>query len=92
MQEAFTNIRKHSMATDAVFQLEAGRHGWRLLITDNGCGLQLPLATDHNSKTYGIDLMQKRASELGATMELQSEKGAGTKLIVQADAGGAAHD
>ena len=68
MQEAFTNIRKHSMATDATFHLEAERDRWRLHITDNGCGMQLSLTQQDKSKTYGIDLMQKRASELGATL------------------------
>lgn len=86
IQEAFTNIRKHSMATDATFHLEAERDRWRLHITDNGCGLQLGSAkAKAKSTTYGIDLMQKRASELGATLALQSEKGSGMELIVQAE-------
>lgn len=86
MQEAFTNIRKHSMATDATFLLEAEPLRWRLIITDNGCGMQLQSdAKDTSSKTYGIDLMHKRAVELGASLDINSEKGAGMKLIVQAE-------
>lgn len=85
MQEAFTNIRKHSMATDATFHLEDDNNHWRMLITDNGCGLQPDTKANAKSTTYGIDLMQKRASELGATLELLSEKDAGTELIVQAE-------
>ncbi|MDR6553714.1 ATP-binding protein [Paenibacillus qinlingensis] len=88
LQEAFTNIRKHSMATDATFHLEATPDRWRLHVTDNGCGMQLDSDTDTGNKkntTYGIDLMQKRASELGAALELRSEKGCGTEVIVLAD-------
>jgi signal transduction histidine kinase len=82
LQEAFTNVRKHSMATEATFLLEAGPVHWRLTITDNGCGLQVNKA---KGTTYGIELMQKRAMELGAALTLTSEPGEGTVLIVQAD-------
>ncbi|SDN28949.1 two-component system, NarL family, nitrate/nitrite sensor histidine kinase NarX [Paenibacillus sp. yr247] len=86
IQEAFTNIRKHSKATEAAILLEAHPKAWQLHITDNGCGL-------HNlqgkGKKYGIELMQKRAAELGATFEFKmrevGEFGSGTSLLVQAD-------
>lgn len=93
IQEAFTNIRKHSMATEAAILLEAQSDAWKLHITDNGRGL---LHSEAIGTKYGIELMQKRASELGATFELkaksageaQAEAGsgntAGTELIVQA--------
>ncbi|MEW9699748.1 sensor histidine kinase [Paenibacillus sp. SI8] len=83
IQEAFTNIRKHSMATSASISLDAHPEAWRLHITDNGCGLRRESVT---SKKYGIDLMHKRAAELGASMELRSigneEAPSGTELIL----------
>ncbi|OCT10577.1 two-component sensor histidine kinase [Paenibacillus pectinilyticus] len=83
IQEAFTNIRKHSMATDAAIVLEADKDHWRLHITDNGCGL---LQDTEKSTTYGIDLMQKRSAELGAALELKtSDHGSGTEVIVYAE-------
>jgi signal transduction histidine kinase len=86
IQEAFTNIRKHSMATEAAIILEAQPDRWQLHITDNGRGFQHPAS---KGKKYGIELMQKRAAELGATLELKmkdlGESGTGTALIVHAN-------
>ncbi|WNR43638.1 sensor histidine kinase [Paenibacillus roseipurpureus] len=81
IQEAFTNIRKHSMATAAALLLKADGTGWQLHITDNGCGFQLGNAND---TTYGIKLMQKRAGDLGAELSLRSDLGDGTNLMVTA--------
>ncbi|NOU99866.1 sensor histidine kinase [Paenibacillus planticolens] len=74
VQEAFTNIRKHSMATEAEIVLEAQPHAWMLKITDNGRGLQ---HAEAKGKKYGIELMHKRAAELGAVFELHG-RGSGT--------------
>lgn len=86
IQEAFTNIRKHSVATEASIVLDANPKAWRLHITDNGQGMPLETA---KSKKYGIELMQKRAADLEASFELllkeQGNLETGTTLIVQAD-------
>ncbi|MDQ0873383.1 signal transduction histidine kinase [Paenibacillus sp. V4I3] len=86
IQEAFTNIRKHSMATQTSIVLEANPKAWRLQITDNGNRFH---HVKSKGKTYGIELMQKRAAELGASFELKmketDEMVTGTTLLVQAD-------
>jgi len=86
IQEAFTNIRKHSMATQTSIVLEAQPEAWRLHIADNGNGLHHGTS---KGKTYGVELMQKRAAELGASFELKmkelDEMATGTTLLVQAD-------
>jgi signal transduction histidine kinase len=86
IQEAFTNIRKHSMATQTSIILEAHPEAWRLHITDNGNGLHHGTS---KGKTYGVELMQKRAAELGASFELNMKEpgqlATGTTLLVQAD-------
>ncbi|MNI12581.1 Sensor histidine kinase LiaS [compost metagenome] len=80
IQEAFTNIRKHSKAEHASIKLHMTEEGWGLHITDDGCGLDSNQGT---SKQYGIDLMQKRAHELGASWELQTQsEGYGVQLCV----------
>ncbi|UJF34431.1 sensor histidine kinase [Paenibacillus hexagrammi] len=83
IQEAFTNIRKHSMATEASLVFTASPIGWRLHIRDNGCGLSEQKA---GRKKYGIELMRKRAGELGAVLEVRSaENGPGTELLAYAE-------
>jgi signal transduction histidine kinase len=85
IQEAFTNIRKHSMATTASILLETRPDEWRLHITDNGHGLHHEAVTD---KKYGIELMRKRAIELGATIEFHAagteDRPGGTEVTVHA--------
>jgi signal transduction histidine kinase len=71
VQEAFTNIRKHSGATFAAITLHVTSEGWLLHITDNGSGIEKMKGS--KSQSYGIDMMQKRATELGATWELKPE-------------------
>lgn len=86
IQEAFTNIRKHSMATEAAIELTAQPGAWLLQITDNGRGIQ---HAEAKGKKYGIELMHKRAAELDASLELkmrvpgETGSGTGTMLIVQ---------
>ncbi|MDR6878484.1 histidine kinase [Bacillus sp. 3255] len=90
IQEAFTNIRKHSMATRAAVALTAEQGSWRLEITDNGRGVRHDEA---KGKKYGIELMHKRAEELGAVLEFKpAAPGAvgsepGTALIVRSTDG-----
>jgi signal transduction histidine kinase len=82
VQEAFTNIRKHSKANHAEIHFHTDMTGLRLLISDNGCGLQ-PKAT--RTQHYGIDMMRKRASEIGGTFDLRSNpEGSETRLLVEA--------
>jgi signal transduction histidine kinase len=78
VQEAFTNIRKHSKATHAEISIQADTQDWNLLISDNGCGLQDQAA---QSKHFGIDMMRKRAAEIGASLEITAKPvGSGTEL------------
>lgn len=86
VQEAFTNIRKHSKATHASIRLHglhAAAGGWNLRIRDNGCGI---VHKEGNAKQYGIAMMQKRAGDLGASWELiPNREGRGTELRVIAE-------
>lgn len=99
VQEAFTNIRKHSRAAMAELTLQADANGWRLEITDDGTGFEYDSGDGLEDKPsyvlaakdrYGLELMRKRAKELGASFELAPFKadGSGTKLTVQKLRGG----
>ncbi|MGX4583647.1 sensor histidine kinase [Paenibacillus chitinolyticus] len=79
IQEAFTNIRKHSRATQASIDLETSGPEWSLRIADNGVGFAEDESQRHR---YGLTMMRKRAAELGASWELQSSPENGTELSV----------
>lgn len=83
VQEAFTNIRKHSEADRAVVQWAYGpdNRAWSLLIADNGRGLRASALTD--SGKYGLSMMRKRAEELGATLHMRDSADGGTELLIE---------
>ncbi|MCD1259347.1 sensor histidine kinase [Paenibacillus athensensis] len=89
VQEAFTNIRKHSRARHATILLTAAPGSWRLRIADDGCGLGEPGSA---RKTYGTELMSKRAAELGATLAIgQAPDGESGTVVSAAYPAAAAH-
>nr|WP_308860314.1 sensor histidine kinase [Paenibacillus radicibacter] len=79
IQEAFTNIRKHSLAESATIELFVTRDSWNLMICDDGTGIS---SANEQPTQYGISLMRKRAHELGATIELQPDPLGGTRLTL----------
>jgi signal transduction histidine kinase len=79
IQEAFTNIRKHSQADQARIEIRAEGLHWLLRITDNGCGLSSEMEAQNK---YGIMMMKKRSEELGAQFEVSNLVDGGLELIV----------
>jgi two-component system sensor histidine kinase UhpB len=82
VQEALTNIARHSHATRAEIRIAsdrtlASRQCIELLIADNGCGADL------KAPQTGLGLlgMRERVSALGGSITLVSECGAGFKVI-----------
>ncbi|MEK8131278.1 ATP-binding protein [Paenibacillus filicis] len=84
VREAFTNIRKHSQADQAFFELGRSADGvrWRLRIADNGVGCSPEEAGGASGGRYGLVMLRKRALELGAELQLQSPPGGGTELVL----------
>lgn len=89
IQEAFTNIRKHSKASQASIRLLTNNRGWQLIITDNGCGIQNP---DLIISKYGMTMMHERALQLGAAFSISQQKTGGTKLFLRVEKGGKSND
>jgi signal transduction histidine kinase len=76
LQEVFTNILKHSHATEVTFQLQQIGQNVELEITDNGVGFDVESASEARGK--GIGNMKHRASQIGATLSFISKSQAGT--------------
>ncbi len=78
IQEAFTNVRKHSQAKHAAIMFRTLLDGWTLEIKDDGIGLG-----NHDRKNkYGLSMMEKRANELNAVFEIMNQDSHGTALRV----------
>ena len=78
-QEAYNNIAKHSEATRVDLKLRSDPGQVKLSIQDNGRGFKPELVP---ADKLGIRIMQERAEEVGARLEVLSEQGRGTQVSV----------
>ena len=78
-QEAINNAVKHSGATQIELQMRRAENGRIFTITDNGCGIK-PVGSDAKMRGLGMHIMQYRASLMGATLDIVSVGGQGTRV------------
>lgn len=79
LQEALSNIRKHANANSVVIEIHKG-DPWRFLVRDDGVGFD-----SHNNRSeinIGLKIMQERANQIGATVDITSLVGQGTTVTL----------
>jgi signal transduction histidine kinase len=76
IQEALTNIRKHSGASRAKITMENWNGDLSIIISDNGLGFEGPGRYGH----YGLQTMRERADEIGGALTIHSKQGEGTSI------------
>ncbi len=77
IQEALSNVARHSQASQVTLALTAEQGQVTLTIADNGRGFDPAQA---RGAGVGLQSMQERLAELGGTMHIRSSAGAGTQL------------
>lgn len=77
-QEALINVERHAEATAVTVRWHCANSRAVLEIIDNGKGFKVGKSGRQDS--YGILGMRERASSIGASLELDSNPGEGTKL------------
>lgn len=77
-KESFHNILKHSGATEADVSITLINNKLRLVIQDNGKGLQ-----NNNSFGNGLKNMQKRMNEIGGNFDIHTHNGTVITVSVQ---------
>ena len=85
-QEALSNVRKHSRATEAEVIVEFEENLARVTVKDNGKGFDMPGKTGDLAKygKLGLAGMQERAELVGGKLTVTSQPGKGTTLTVEA--------
>jgi PAS domain S-box-containing protein len=78
-QEALNNIAKHSGASQANVRLICGGNEVVLEVTDNGKGFDLENA---RPGSLGRGIMRERAGKIGASVDIDSSPGNGTRVTV----------
>ena len=86
LQEALTNVARHSRATRVRLALYQDGGDAVLEVEDNGTGMDR--APERMATSLGLIGMRERAALAGGSLEIDSEPGRGTRLIARAPAGG----
>ena len=83
-QEALNNVRKHAQATEVITTIELSSSAIQMIVQDNGKGFRPPTLTEHPTAAskLGLTGMHERARLLGGRLEVDSEPGRGTRVIV----------
>lgn len=83
IQEALTNVRKHSKAKNCTVKLEYGNQKINLVIVDDGVGFE---ANEKNGKNngehFGIMTIRERIALINGSFNIESAPGHGTKIFV----------
>ena len=82
VQEALSNVRKHSHA--GTVELQIGLHNGAVAATirDNGIGFEVDDQHLNDNLHLGLAGMEERAHMLGGTLGIQSTVGAGTQITL----------
>jgi PAS domain S-box-containing protein len=81
IQEALTNVMRHSQASHVEVRLFKRKEGLRLKISDNGIGLSKKKMT--NPKSLGLIGMKERVRFFNGKFKIESRPDKGTTLSVQ---------
>jgi two-component system nitrate/nitrite sensor histidine kinase NarX len=81
LQEALSNVRRHAGATHV--RLAVHRDAvYRFAVTDDGCGFDAEAVPGVTETHIGLRIIRERAEGIGANIELHSQPGAGTTVVL----------
>jgi len=83
IREALNNIRKHAGARQVKISfLPLQRGQIRVCIEDDGRGFDDTLRDNGTGRGFGLNIMRERASDIGASISIESELGKGSRIIL----------
>lgn len=85
VQEALTNVAKHSRASTVGIVLEYRSDMVKAIIEDDGCGFEVEkvIKSRGDDRGLGIHGMLERAAIIGGKLSIESSPGKGTALFVE---------
>ncbi|WP_198013847.1 PAS domain-containing sensor histidine kinase [Desulforegula conservatrix] len=85
LQEALSNVKKHSGAKNINVKLVSSHPNIILRVEDDGKGFNVDTRSQEaiNEKRMGLQGMHERARMLGGRMKIISRRGEGTKVIIE---------
>lgn len=84
-QEALRNILKHANAKNIKLQLSSNEKEVSLKILDDGCGFSVPVRLSELTRAnhYGLVGIAERVDWMNGQLEIFSQPGQGTKILVR---------
>ena len=78
--EALSNAFRHSRASEIELELEYGSSDLRVLVRDNGGGIDPQVVQSGRQGHWGLSVMRERAKRIGGTLRVLSREAAGTEI------------
>lgn len=83
IQEIVSNIRKHSMARNAIIKMEAINNKLTIFVKDDGIGFNFEeVMSDREHRGYGLVGMRERVQLLKGEMQINTSPGKGTTIRI----------
>ena len=79
-REALMNAFRHSRASEIEVELEYTTKSLRVLVRDDGCGIDTHVLGSGRDGHWGLSGMRERAQRMGARLRVLSRVGAGTEV------------
>ena len=80
VQEALTNVRKHSKASAVSVKFELNGNELQVTVADNGHGFDLAHPRSTGWPRFGLQIMRERAEAVGGTLSIDTAPGQGTRV------------
>lgn len=82
VQEALTNVRKHSHASEVLVKLEHNAQTVELMVKDNGKGFAIQEHDKSAPYYHGLEIMRERGEGIGGKVVVSSSPGQGTEVKI----------
>jgi signal transduction histidine kinase len=79
-REALLNSLRHSQAKKVEVELEYSPRKLRVVVRDNGTGIDPQLLHSGRKSHWGLTVMRERAANIGAQLRIWSRRNAGTEI------------
>jgi len=79
-RESFVNAFRHSHASKIEIDVNYSAHSLRVLVRDNGCGIDPQVLRAGRDGHWGLPGMRERAERVGAELKVWSRAAAGTEV------------
>jgi PAS domain S-box-containing protein len=82
IQEALTNVRKHTQARGVRVSLSVCDTRAEAIVQDDGAGFDPALLETAEGQKFGLRFMRERAEEVGGSVQVHSAPGEGTQVVI----------